>query len=224
MRPYVVDRVEAPDGEVIYKADPQVVHRVVNEEATREVRAMMIQAVEDGGTGTLAAVPGYEVGGKTGTAQKIDPVTGSYSAEKIEASFIGFVPAQRPRLVILVAVNEPEDRAYGGLAAAPIFSRIAAQSLRYLNIAPTRPMKEEQLPPAVEARVFPVNHLTTAGGKTPLMPDFTGMSYRQVLQTMGRTGLNLKLSGAGRVVEQSPAPGSPIAYGHPAWVRMAPPS
>ncbi|HKK01525.1 MAG TPA: penicillin-binding protein [Desulfuromonadales bacterium] len=224
MRPYVVERVEAPSGAVVYKADPKVVRHVVSEAATGKVRAMMIQAVEDGGTGTLAKVPGYEVGGKTGTAQKIDPVTGAYSTEKIVASFVGFVPARNPRLVILVVVNEPEDRAYGGLAAAPIFSRIAAQSLRYLGVAPTQPRKEEKLPPAVEAKVFPVNNLKKESGKTPLMPDFTGMSYRQVLQTMGRTGLNLKLRGVGRVIEQSPAPGAPIAYGHPAWVRMAPPS
>jgi cell division protein FtsI (penicillin-binding protein 3) len=90
-----------------------------------------------GGTGTLAAVPGYSVAGKTGTAQKVDPLTGGYSATHVVSSFIGFLPAEDPRLTILVVVDEPKTDQWGGTVAAPVFQRIAAQAVRHLGIPPT---------------------------------------------------------------------------------------
>jgi membrane peptidoglycan carboxypeptidase len=89
-----------------------------------------------GGTGTLAAVPGYDVAGKTGTAQKIDPNTGRYSNTRTVASFVGFLPAHDPLLTILVVIDEPKTDQWGGTIAAPVFQRIAAQSVRHLGIAP----------------------------------------------------------------------------------------
>ena len=84
------------------------------------------------GTGTLAAIPGYQVAGKTGTASKPDP-DGGYSTTRYVASFVGFVPASRPRLVILVAVDEPQGAIFGGVVAAPAFAQIAKFDLQYLD-------------------------------------------------------------------------------------------
>jgi cell division protein FtsI (penicillin-binding protein 3) len=91
----------------------------------------------EGGTGALAAVPGYTVAGKTGTAAK--PVPGGYSTTKYVASFTGVVPAKDPRLVVLVSIDEPRGAIWGGVVAAPAFSEIARSSLAELEIAPDAP-------------------------------------------------------------------------------------
>jgi cell division protein FtsI (penicillin-binding protein 3) len=189
---------------------------------------MMVRVVSEDGTGPLAQVPGFTVAGKTGTAQKVDPVTGGYSADKRVSSFVGFLPAEAPRLVILVVVDEPEGQTYGGLVAAPVFSRIAEQSLRHLGVSPTEPVTQSALPEIVFQDPFPAAMTNLADvrakGNLPIMPDCVGMSSRQVLQTMERAGLNIKLKGSGRVVEQNPAPHRAIQYGSEVWVRLAPPA
>lgn len=248
MAPYVVERVVNSFGEIQEQRAPRVVRRVVAADVARQVRELMSITTEVGGTGTLAAVPGFRVAGKTGTAQKADPVTGGYSVDKRVSSFVGFVPADAPRLVILVVMDEPDGQVYGGLVAAPVFSRIASQALQYLKVAPTLPVEETPLPTieqvkalaqaeaeaqnpivasAPTATTAPANDgeiKEDAPNDAPLMPNCIGLSYRQVLQTMERTGINIKLSGAGRVIEQSPAPGEPISYGNEVWVRLAPPT
>jgi cell division protein FtsI/penicillin-binding protein 2 len=89
-----------------------------------------------GGTASEVAIPGYELGGKTGTANKIDPATGEYSKAKYVASFVGFAPAAKPRLLISVMVDEPHGAIYGGEVAAPAFGKIASFALQYLKIPP----------------------------------------------------------------------------------------
>ena len=96
-----------------------------------QILGMLKNVVLDG-TGALAAVPGYQVAGKTGTASKVDP-DGTYSKSRYVASFVGIVPASRPRLVILVSVDEPRGAIWGGVVAAPAFSEIAKFDLQYLD-------------------------------------------------------------------------------------------
>jgi cell division protein FtsI (penicillin-binding protein 3) len=226
MRPYMVERVVDGYGQVITANKPKIVRRVISKETAEIVSGMLEMAVEEGGTGTLAAVPGFRVAGKTGTAQKVDPVTGGYSVDRYLSSFVGFVPAEEPRLVVLVMIDEPQGQSYGGLVAAPVFSRIAGQTLAQMKIAPRQPLDGRRLPPLpelVDAResVMPVASVTSSADGSPLMPRFIGMSCRQVLQTMERTGLNLSLRGSGRVVEQSPSPGRVVGYGSETWVRLS---
>jgi cell division protein FtsI (penicillin-binding protein 3) len=232
MAPYVVQRAVNAYGETTEIGEPRVVRQVVSERVAHKVRDIMITATQEGGTGTLADVPGYRVAGKTGTAQKVDPVTGGYSADKRVASFVGFVPADAPRLVILVVIDEPGDKVYGGLVAAPVFSRIALQSLQYLKVPPTLPVNQDRLPPlppsVVADTVNPVSQSDAPGeeeeGAAVRMPDCIGMSYRQVLEVMQKTGINMKLTGKGRAVQQSPLAGRPIRYGNEVWVRLSPPT
>lgn len=221
MQPYLVERVVDESGREQIFQEPNVRNRVISEKTAKDVRNMMVGVVDAGGTGARAAVPGYRVGGKTGTAQKADPVTGGYSVDKRIGSFVGFVPSERPAMVIQVTIDEPKGSAYGSVVAAPAFSKIASQALRYMNIPPTEAIQVATLPEAtpevlpIAETVFP--EITDAGLQ---MPDFSGMSYRQVLETMERNGLNLKLSGSGRVVDQSPRPGRRIRYNTEAWVRF----
>lgn len=229
----LVSKVVDREGNVLEKNEPKVVRQVVSPLSAQQVQEMMSLVSEEGGTGTLSSVPGFKVAGKTGTAQKVDPVTGGYSADKRVSSFVGFVPAKNPRLVILAVVDEPEGVTYGGLVAAPIFARIADQTLRYLKVSPTHPVLASALPALLDMPQYPPEAIAKEGEEPPTsetgeviatMPDCLGMSYRQVIQSMGRTGLNIKLNGRGRVVEQSPAAGQAITFGHEVWVRLAPPS
>ncbi len=113
--------------------EPEGIETVLSEETSRQM-INILKSVVKTGTGTKAAIPGFEVAGKTGTAQKIDPATQSYSKTKYLASFVGFVPADAPRLVILVMIDEPQKSYWGGEVAAPVFQKIARKTLRYLHI------------------------------------------------------------------------------------------
>ena len=98
---------------------------------------MMRLVVEKGGTAPLARMDDWEVAGKTGTAQKADPATGGYSVDKRTASFVGIVPAEAPRLVVLVVIDEPKGDVFGGLVAAPAFKEIAQEALAHLGVPPS---------------------------------------------------------------------------------------
>jgi cell division protein FtsI (penicillin-binding protein 3) len=125
VQPRLVDHVGDASAQVPAR------RRVVTRGVARQLLSMLKNVVLDG-TGTLAAVPGYQVAGKTGTASKVDP-NGRYSDTRYVASFIGIVPASRPRLVILVSVDEPRGAIWGGVVAAPAFSQIAQFDLQYLD-------------------------------------------------------------------------------------------
>ncbi len=136
MRPYIVSRVTDARGREIKAYDPQPIRRVISAD-TATIVTQMMQTVVISGTGTQAALDEYQVSGKTGTAQKTDK-GGGYHDKKFIASFTGFVPSEKPALVILVVVNEPEESHYGGTVAGPAFRKIAETTLDYLNIAPKK--------------------------------------------------------------------------------------
>jgi cell division protein FtsI (penicillin-binding protein 3) len=138
MRPHVIRSLRTPDGMQARDTGPVVVRRVISESTARTLLEMLTSVVDEG-TGKEAAVPGYAVAGKTGTAQKVDPATGRYSHRKIVASFVGAVPAEEPRLVILVMIDEPETLRWGGSIAAPTFREIARDALKYLRVPPSTP-------------------------------------------------------------------------------------
>jgi cell division protein FtsI/penicillin-binding protein 2 len=123
---------------VLKRFEPQKLRQVISPETSRQVVETLVHVVE-AGTGKAAAVEGYTVGGKTGTAQKYDPQVRTYSNHKYLASFVGMAPARDPRLVVLVMVDEPRGAIYGGSVAAPVFQRVAQRALRYLNVPPEDP-------------------------------------------------------------------------------------
>jgi cell division protein FtsI (penicillin-binding protein 3) len=141
MRPRLVKRVLDPaDGSVLDQPEPAPVRRVVSATTAATVARWLTGAVEDAdGTGQRARPDGWRVAGKTGTAQKPDPVTGGYSADRHFSSFVGFAPAQSPRVVIGVFIDEPRGEVYGGEVAAPAFREISEYALKMLGIPPSGP-------------------------------------------------------------------------------------
>jgi cell division protein FtsI (penicillin-binding protein 3) len=137
MRPYLVSAVRDADGRVIRTIGPEERRRAVSPETAGKMMSILEGTVAKTGTGEKAAIPGYQVAGKTGTAQKIDPVTKKYSMQDTVSSFIGIVPAEDPRIVVLVVVDSPKGVAWGGTVAAPVFKNVAEQVLRYLGVPPT---------------------------------------------------------------------------------------
>lgn len=226
MKPYVVEKISDENGIVRQQFAPEMRRRVISPETARTVTKMMEGVTSEGGTGVNAEVGGYLVAGKTGTAQKVDPVTKGYSVDKRTASFIGFVPANRPRLTILVVIDEPKTSPYGGVVAAPAFSAIAQQSLCYLNVPADRGIVAKhvavpvQAPAAVDVTAVAAEGTISDDVEGAVMPNFRGMSMRQVLQTMGKTGLNVKLMGSGRAAEQNPPPGHRIGPTDQVWVKF----
>ena len=128
IEPHLVDHVRGR------RIGRPVRHRVLSAPVSQEVISML-QGVVSGGTGEEAAVPGYLVAGKTGTAAKPD-ASGGYSDTRYVASFVGIVPASAPRLVVLVSINEPQGQIFGGVVAAPAFRDIARFALQYLDVPP----------------------------------------------------------------------------------------
>jgi cell division protein FtsI (penicillin-binding protein 3) len=135
VRPYVVKSIVAADGKVIRENAPMQVRRVISE-ATSRTLATVLKGVVTEGTGKAAAVEGFDVAGKTGTSQKLEPATGRYSRQKVVASFVGFVPVEQPRLAIIVIIDEPSTLRWGGSIAAPTFREIARESLKHLRMTP----------------------------------------------------------------------------------------
>jgi cell division protein FtsI/penicillin-binding protein 2 len=139
MKPYVVSEIRDADGHILRQIPPQVKRRIISPETARSVTKILEGVITDG-TGTKAAIRGFRVAGKTGTAQKIDPRTGTYSASRFVASFTGYVPADNPQLAMIVVIDEPQGDAWGGVVAAPVFSRVGEQVLSYLGVPSNEPV------------------------------------------------------------------------------------
>ncbi|MBN2797991.1 MAG: transpeptidase family protein [Deltaproteobacteria bacterium] len=212
MRPRLVTRVEDAHGVPEDIFPPVEVQRVVSAKTAQAVARMMITVTEAGGTATRAQIPGYQVAGKTGTAQKVKD--GKYSSDRI-GSFVGFVPAKDPVLAIVVVVDEPtKGSRYGGIVAAPAFAEIAEQALRELGVPPDPALMKEAPPPLPTepvAELAPIE--LTWEGVGWRMPDLTGRPFREVLAAVQGSGLRLELEGGGFVVAQQPAPGASLPPG-----------
>ena len=131
MKPYVTKEIVNGKGEAISTTIPEVNRRVIDRSTAQIVKEMLIRVVEYG-TGKRAKVDGYLIAGKTGTAQKADK--GTYSQEKSVSSFVGFLPAEDPKLSIIVLIDEPKGEDSGGKVAAPVFKAIAEKAMQHIEI------------------------------------------------------------------------------------------
>lgn len=210
MRPHLVRRVAGPRGEVLFENTPHVVRRVVSEKTARLLSSMLKEVTQEGGTGTMARVEGFEVAGKTGTAQKADLANGGYAASKRVASFIGFVPADDPKLVVLILVDEPETNVYGGVVAAPVFRNIARGALSRMVVAPEKPLLLPSTASRTELplRRRPKKEDEIASDNSPAaVPDFVGLSLREAVAKARSLKVKVQMRGNGYVVKQLPLPG-----------------
>ncbi len=133
VQPHLIDHIPGQTLPVLKQ------RRMLRPGIAREMRTMLQGVVSDRGTAVGAAIPGYTVAGKTGTAQK--PGSYGYLTGKYVATFVGMVPANKPRLLVLVSVDEPQGQIWGGTVAAPAFQQIASFDLQYLGVPPDRPLK-----------------------------------------------------------------------------------
>ena len=204
MKPYLVDRIVDPSGRTAVTR-PNLVRRVISEETARTLTSILELVVEEGGTGTKARVEGFRVAGKTGTAQKVNPLTLSYTGGKRVASFAGFVPSDSPRLALLVVIDEPSTNVYGGIVAAPSFRSIAQDALMHLEVprdatqVTSRAKSQETEPPAVNA------------SRDSAVPPVFGLSLRDALLKVSDWGIDLhsvEVRGSGYVVAQDMMPGT----------------
>jgi cell division protein FtsI (penicillin-binding protein 3) len=142
--PQVVKQVVDNNHKIKWSSQPRIIRRIVSPETASTVTSLLTKVV-DYGTGKFASVDGYSCAGKTGTAQKADPVTKKYSVSRYVASFCGFLPAENPRLVILVVVDEPQTTYWASDIACPVFANIGKKAMNYLNIPKTKSVVRKEI-------------------------------------------------------------------------------
>jgi cell division protein FtsI (penicillin-binding protein 3) len=191
----------------LWENQPHVVRRAISETTARTLTSILKGVTDEGGTGVLASVEGFEVAGKTGTAQKAE--RGVYTKKRV-ASFAGFVPAEDPRLVMAVILDEPETSVYGGTVAAPAFRNIAAATLQRLAVAPDKAAPAAPAPLLHEAalKLPPKTERPARSDSDADVPDFIGLSLREAVEKARSLSIKVEMRGNGYVVKQSPLPGS----------------
>ncbi len=214
MRPYVVSEIVSSTGEVVHTNGPTPLGQAIQPETARRIRAMLEHVVGPDGTASRARIDGFRVAGKTGTTEKIDP-RGGYSETGRIASFVGMVPAEQPRLVILTVIDEPKTATYGGAVAAPVFQAIARQALVYLGVAggagesadihwAGRPhFSTAGLSAASAVSAAASNAREEDASAAPAAADnFIGLSLRAAMRKASTNGLQVVTHGSGYVTDQ----------------------
>ncbi len=138
MQPQIIREVRKSDGTVVRPFSPKIVRQVISKKTANEVTKMLVDCVDEG-TGKTSKVEGYTVAGKTGSAQKASTTSRGYAQGKYVASFMGYLPANNPRLVICVVVDEPRGSHWGATVAAPVFQEIGKKAMWYLRVPPDKP-------------------------------------------------------------------------------------
>lgn len=217
MQPILVRRLTDGHGTTIEEVKPRARRQVIPRRIAKLVGQMLTAVTEPGGTAMEAAVDGYLVAGKTGTAQKADYVHGGYAKDQWLASFIGFVPAERPAVVISVVIDEPVIAHYGGAVAGPVFRRIAEVTLRHLGIAPmgqrdeiVASKEEPEREETAELRAAPEEE---ADKGESVVPDVRSLPLRQAVIALHASSLVPEVAGSGIVMAQDPAPGKALPHG-----------
>lgn len=152
MKPFVVQAILDQKGRVVKRFEPEPVRQSISSETADAVKKILMSVITKEGTGFNAALDGYTVCGKTGTAQKINE-KGEYAKGKYISSFVGFAPVEKPEIAVLVILDEPMKNHYGGIVAAPAFSKIAQETLTYLNVPPKN-RKTDKLTVSKESRLL----------------------------------------------------------------------
>ncbi len=191
MQPYLVKGMVDDDGNSVMEVEPTVIRQVISEETSATVRQILEEVVRSGG-GKNAYIPGYRVGGKTGTAQKYRD--GVIVRDKHIASFLGFAPADDPQIAVLVVVDEPDVAIdFGSVVAAPYAKMILENALKYMNIQPENTEEDSEL---LVANIE--------------VPDVRGMDTVEAEKVLKEAGLRMLVQGEGKVVAQVPAAGAMV--------------
>lgn len=224
-KPHLMKRIANPLGETVRTNRPVLVRRVIKQSTSDQLRRILRRVVVKG-TGKAAAIPGAEVVGKTGTAQKADP-SGGYSKEKYVASFVGALLGIKPRMVILVMIDEPGNKhRTGGKIAAPVFRKIGEA---ILGLCGSRPSKTF---PILALGTDRYRYKSRRGSRRVkirrgprdgewIVPDLKGLNMRQVLEICGKMKCDTSFTGVGYAVRQDPPAGKILKEGAPLNVSFA---
>jgi cell division protein FtsI (penicillin-binding protein 3) len=236
MRPTLVKRIEDAAGQTVVDSVPRLERQVVSPYVASVLTDMMTGVTGEDGTAPEAAIDGQLVAGKTGTAQKADYVHGGYAKGRWVSSFVGYVPARKPRLVIGVIVDEPMIAHNGGTVAAPAFRRIAEASLRHLGVVADDPSLGEDL--RTHRKAKPAAQPIASADPAPApdaapqaaiaesqrrVPSLLGQTARAAIAAAQRADLLLALSGSGLVRAQQPEGGAVVAAGSTVTIALEPP-
>lgn len=217
MKPFVVRALMDRKGNLVRAYPPTVVRRVISPQTAGRLAAMLTDVVgmEDG-TGKHARIVNVAVAGKTGTSQKFDFARRAYSSERVKTSFMGFFPAEAPQIAMLVILDEPQRDKWGGVAAAPVFRNIGEQILtRFKTNIRVNPSPEEEkaIDDDIKLRLVsapaPLMEKAALEADESALPDFRGMTIRDVLRKAREKGIEVRVIGSGWATAQQPAAGQP---------------
>ncbi|MCL4218911.1 MAG: transpeptidase family protein, partial [Candidatus Hydrogenedentes bacterium] len=236
--PYLVERAVNPDGAIVYTHERKEPQRVLKPETARIMKELCHLVVTDG-TGSLAGIPEYRVGGKTGTAQVSGGDVKGYHSKRYTSVFAGFAPVGDPRICAVIVVNNPKgEKYYGGKVCGPVFREAVRKALVHLE-CPEDPVEgftgeerinekaarlaavtSDPLDELLEGMLAPMDfgELPSGDGdlvesvpRGPRLPNFRGMTKRQAKETADRYGIYWTSEGSGWVVAQEPEPGIPLS-------------
>ncbi|HZK84985.1 MAG TPA: penicillin-binding transpeptidase domain-containing protein, partial [Desulfosporosinus sp.] len=217
-RPYIVDKITTPDGQLVQQNKSTAVRQVITKETAMQMTGILEQVVDDG-TGHLAQIPGIKVAGKTGTAQKVDPKTGQYSTTDFIASFAAYAPAEDPKIAVLVIIDTPKEGEshQGGALGGPRAKAIIEGTLQYYGFPVAKDTESTVTISPSDAPVRPspkpvIPERAPVGGEI-IIPDLTGMTMRQVGDTLAKSELHFNFTGSGLVERQSPQAGKVAVKG-----------
>lgn len=212
LKPHIIKEIHNADGSLATAVPTEVLKQVISPDTAKELAGLMEKVVSEGG-GKRAAVKGYRFAGKTGTAEKFNENGGGYKAGRYIASFVGFGPVDDPQLAVLVVIDDPDGIYYGGEIAAPVFSEIMPQILRYLNIRPQTEVAEVAANvPQAASQPSEQTVVTVPKGKI-LVPAVFGKTIREAGDNIIGAGLVFIPSGSGIAVRQSIPPNTAVDPG-----------
>lgn len=205
VKPHLIEKIVNADGSVYKSSETTIVGQPISQSVAHTIASFMEDEVSEGG-GNNAFIEGYEFGGKTGTAQKLNETGSGYADGKYISSFIGLGPIEDPQFIVLVVIDEPQGVYYGGQIAAPVFKDIMSQLVRYRGLHPTLRADYKGNP---DAPVQKLPQVERKDGKI-VLPDFRGWNMRDVMRWIGDTSLGLVTNGSGTAVSQHPLPGEEV--------------
>jgi cell division protein FtsI (penicillin-binding protein 3) len=216
-KPLLVKAIHSHDREKPLEFQAEEIRRVLTPTQASTLGLMLMAATEEKATGFNARIPGYYVAGKTGTAQKVNPLIGGYEKNAYISSFAGFVPASHPRYVIYVAVDNPKKAYYGSQVAAPIFSRLAQYLVRRAGLPPIQISAQNVISSETERRRSNLQaqalrdiQRQNADAVQKGFPNLLGLTLRQALHRVQSQASSLQVRGHGMVVRTIPAAGTPV--------------
>lgn len=211
LKPYVVDRIEDSDKNIIFTNEREVKSTILSEKTSKNIRELLENVVLTG-TGKKVAIPGYRIGGKTGTAQKSEK--GRYQKGKYYSSFYAFFPADKPKYSIIVTVDEPKGGYYAAEVALPVARELLDKIIKYKGILPTEDISDNKIvdnkKEIKEVTNFDISNISESLSNN-IMPNMVGLSIKETLEILKKTSIKYRIEGTGILSEQSIEEGSEIA-------------